>query len=366
MRISDGPGSGERRGDAAASDLRGGARQRASGRCTRNTIRNAPASGERRGQHGPAEPLERQPPLDPRARQHTQYSSSLDAKAHPERRDPVALVRDPSVGRRGCGGSRAITSCTQRAIRRRRGQLLVGLGRVAPGYLRAPRDRSSSSRRGPGRAETSAARVRLTTLTICCATWRAPRLALVGAEDLEAGGDRGENSAAISRTCARAASGARAARRGWPERGRSGDDASSSRSGLGAVRHEDVAEAPHRLDVARAWRDRARPACAAATPARRSRGRTRRDSRPRASSISLSRDERLRADAATSTLSSANSPVVSGIVSPFCVSVRAARSSVNGAERAPTRRPRTARPGGERAPCAGAAPRGCARPARAD
>ncbi len=70
---------------------------------------------------------------------------------------------------------------------------------------------------------------------------------------------------------------------------------------------------PTRSGCSADWRDRARSACAGATPARRSRGRTGRG-RGRARAASAFRAPAAGADAATNTFTSANSPVVRWIV----------------------------------------------------
>ena len=69
----------------------------ASGRRTRNTTTKRAGERERCGQDRPAEPLQREPPLHPLARQHHPVLVVLDAEADPERLDALALERDPGL-----------------------------------------------------------------------------------------------------------------------------------------------------------------------------------------------------------------------------------------------------------------------------
>ena len=170
------------------------------------------------------------------------------------------------------------------------------VGRSLSGTMRTPYSRprrASVSRRSGPSAPSSAARSACNCTILVSLNWRA----------ISAARSRLNSRIVVSDRRARrrrpaAASGARTA--SAAERHAAGSPAAAGVAVASlrgsAVGHVDVAEAPHRLDVARIARDRARPACAAATPARRSRGRTPRG-RGRARAASAFRARAAGADA---------------------------------------------------------------------
>jgi hypothetical protein len=298
------PAFGERRGRLAAPHAPRGARERAQRARERGGDQRGAEQGEHEQQRSPAEPAQAELGLEALARQHHPELVLVDEEAHPEAAHAVARAGEARLGAELRARVRGDALQSAPGARQRE-LLLVGHRVDANALALVQLDEELLAPEGVGVDQRRAREVHHAHRLL--RELARARLALGNAQDLERGGDRDDD-----------------------ERGDQQERPPEKRHLLLAVGHEDVAVPPHRLDVARVrgvLLDELPEARDLHVEARSNTS----YSRPRASSISWSRDSGWRGRS-TSTLSTENSPVVSGTFSPFLRQLARAGRELEGAE----------------------------------